>query len=239
MYGPDQSFGSPIYQILHKLKHKKTMASLDQYELGTATRWINRIRARLSAAMIAIRSEEIFKGTAYSINRIAEANSVLNDIDNHVRRYALAVALDPSIEAAYMAARDASGGAVTQADIELGIDAIADANIDSEISSLINAFANVNAFDVLDSRKPQNLEVKDITGSSVNIIWDRVPSHDSYKQRWRQKGTSTWTNGTSAQNFEIKDITALSAATTYEVQVSTVYSGGESNWSDILEFTTS
>ena len=214
------------------------MSSLDQHELGTAVRWINRIRARLSQVMIFVMSEEIFPGSAYSINRIAEANSVLNDIDNHVRRYAIAVAIDPSIEAAYIAARDASGGAVTLADIEAGIDAIADANIDAELSSLVNAFANVTELDIDNARKPQNLQEKDLTATTVNIVWDRVPSNSSYNQRWRVKGTSAWSNGTSAQDTEIKDITGLTASTIYEVQVSTTYSGGDSNFSDILEFTT-
>lgn len=214
------------------------MASFDQNQLAIQSAFIDRIRARLTQTMINVMAENVFVNTVYSNNRLGQANFVLNNLDDHVDRYSFGVTINSTIQTAYITNRDLNSGDPDEG-IQAGIDAITDNDIDFVLAGLVNAFGNINAQDVLNSRKPQNLEAKDITATSVNIVWDRVPGHNSYKQRWRQKGTSTWTNGTSAQNAEIKDITSLTTATTYEAQVSTVYNtSNESNWSDILEFIT-
>lgn len=214
------------------------MASFDEHQLATQSAFVNRIRARLTQTMISIMGEEVFVDTVYSINRLTEANSVLNNLDDHVDRYSFGVSVNSTIQTSYTTTRDANSGDL-DGGIQAGINAVTDNDIDFVIASVVNAFGNVNVENIKDSRTPQNVQAKDILATSVNVVWDRVPNHDSYKQRWREKGTSTWTNGTSAQNAEIKDITSLVTPTIYEVQVSTVYNtSSESNWSQILEFTT-
>ncbi len=214
------------------------MASFDQYELGTATKWKNRIRPRLMQAMLNVKAEEVFVNTAFSINRMAHAGQVINNLDDFVGRYSLSIAIDPSIEAAYIAARDAA--LILDPDlnlaIEAGVDAIADGNIDSEISSLINAFSNITEEDITNSRNIKNLEVKDIASITATLTWEDVSGASSYNTRHRVKGVSVWTAGGPAASEQ--PLTGLTASTIYEVQVQTVYSGGTSNWSEIIEFTT-
>jgi len=71
---------------------------------------------------------------------------------------------------------------------------------------------------------PTGLSAINITSLSATLNWNAVTGTTSYNIRYRQTGTSTWTNATSASPSV--DISGLAPLTTYEFQVQTVCSGG-------------
>ena len=84
---------------------------------------------------------------------------------------------------------------------------------------------------------PDDLFVTNITPSSAKIHWDADPDPDSYKVYYRQTGTVTWTKKNSTTN--VKKITGLLPATTYEYRIKTFCAGGISTaFSVISTFTT-
>ena len=71
----------------------------------------------------------------------------------------------------------------------------------------------------------------------ITPSWDADPDPDSYKVYYRQTGTVTWTKKNSTTN--VKKITGLLPATTYEYRIKTFCAGGISTaFSVISTFTT-
>jgi len=73
--------------------------------------------------------------------------------------------------------------------------------------------------------------------SSVTLNWLTVNGANSYKVQYRKSGSSSWNNKTTS--FTNKNITGLIAHTTYEYQVQTICSSGQSAFSISGYFVTS
>ena len=88
---------------------------------------------------------------------------------------------------------------------------------------------------------PTGLNVSGAINGIVIFTWDE-PSDDGgaditgYKYRYREEGTSTWSDWTSATH-RVGLITGLTNDTTYEIQVLAINSEGSGEISDILEAT--
>tara|TARA_B100001971_G_scaffold149044_1_gene138084 strand:+ start:96 stop:1382 length:1287 start_codon:yes stop_codon:yes gene_type:complete len=84
---------------------------------------------------------------------------------------------------------------------------------------------------------PTGLSTSNITSNQATLSWNVVSGANSYNVRARQTGESSWTegkiNGTSA------DFSGLSASTQYEWKVQSVCSSSNSDWSNLVYFTTS
>ena len=83
---------------------------------------------------------------------------------------------------------------------------------------------------------PTGLIVTAVGTTTASIDWDDVSGAVDYTVRWREVGTSTWSQGNvtgSAANF-----TGLAEGTTYETQVSTNCSGAGSDFTNSVTFTT-
>ncbi|MEO1030109.1 MAG: M14 family zinc carboxypeptidase [Bacteroidota bacterium] len=83
---------------------------------------------------------------------------------------------------------------------------------------------------------PTSLAANNITSSDADITWDNVPSA-TYDIRYRQTGTSTWTevSGLSTNSYSIS---GLSETTEYEVQVRTRCTSSTSAYTSSVTFTT-
>jgi len=75
-----------------------------------------------------------------------------------------------------------------------------------------------------------------ITTNSATFDWGAVSGAISYAVQYRQTGSSTWTTGSSVSNSFSAN--SLGAGTSYEWQVQTVCSGGNSSMSASTIFTT-
>lgn len=83
---------------------------------------------------------------------------------------------------------------------------------------------------------PTGLTVSNITSSSAIARWTAVSGALSYNLQYKQNSSSTWSNfNTSATTITFG---GLAANTTYNLRVQTVCSGGNSNFSPIVNFTT-
>ncbi|CAM1361784.1 exported hypothetical protein [Tenacibaculum sediminilitoris] len=83
---------------------------------------------------------------------------------------------------------------------------------------------------------PINLTASDITTNSATLNWNAVANAVSYTIQLREAGTTVWTDLNSSTNTV--SASNLTAATSYEFQVSTVCSSGSSDYSTISVFTT-
>ena len=84
---------------------------------------------------------------------------------------------------------------------------------------------------------PDELYATNITSSSAKLHWDADPLPTNYKLYYRKTGTVTWTKKNSTTN--VKKITGLLAATSYDYKVKTECAGGvQTTFSDISTFTT-
>ncbi|WP_210516752.1 M4 family metallopeptidase [Hymenobacter terricola] len=83
---------------------------------------------------------------------------------------------------------------------------------------------------------PTGLTSSGLTGSGATVAWTAVSGASSYNVQYRVSGGSTWTSTTSTTTS--KALTGLAASTTYEFQVQTVCSGGNSAFSASGTFTT-
>ncbi|CAM1362216.1 GEVED domain-containing protein [Tenacibaculum xiamenense] len=82
---------------------------------------------------------------------------------------------------------------------------------------------------------PTGVTTSDVTASTATVSWDAVPEA-TYEVRYRQVGTTTWT--TVPVLSTSTSLTGLSESTQYEVQVRSVCSSGNSNYSNSVNFTT-
>ncbi|MFZ7116623.1 MAG: fibronectin type III domain-containing protein [Bacteroidota bacterium] len=76
-----------------------------------------------------------------------------------------------------------------------------------------------------------------VTTSGATLQWGDVSGSNGYNVQYRVSGASTWTTVTTLSNS--KALTGLSAATSYQYQVQTICSGGNSSYSGTVTFTTS
>jgi len=83
---------------------------------------------------------------------------------------------------------------------------------------------------------PTGIASSNVTSTSATISWAAVTGATSYSVQYKTNGTTTWSTISSATNSV--GITGLSPATTYNVQVASVCTGGQSGYSSILNFTT-
>ncbi|HKR04841.1 MAG TPA: T9SS type A sorting domain-containing protein [Bacteroidia bacterium] len=83
---------------------------------------------------------------------------------------------------------------------------------------------------------PSGLNATSVTASSATLNWGAVASATSYNIHYRQTGTTTWTNTTSATTS--KAISGLAGSTQYEFQVQAVCNTGSGNYSSSVNFTT-
>ncbi|HMT78227.1 MAG TPA: M12 family metallo-peptidase, partial [Saprospiraceae bacterium] len=83
---------------------------------------------------------------------------------------------------------------------------------------------------------PTGLSVSNITNNSATVAWSAVSGATAYQLRYRVSA-GTWTE-LSQQSTTSVSLSGLAAATTYEVQVRTICSGGNSNYSASVSFTT-
>ncbi len=98
-------------------------------------------------------------------------------------------------------------------------------------SSTFTTESSVDPCDV-----PIGLSASAITMTEATISWSAATGANSYNYRFRASGTTTWnTNSTTATS---SDLTGLSAATTYEYQVESVCTSGNSGYSGSATFET-
>jgi hypothetical protein len=85
---------------------------------------------------------------------------------------------------------------------------------------------------------PTNLGTQDLAATSVTLTWeDSNASYSSFNIRYRESGTTSWTQATSTTTS--KAINGLTSSTDYEFQVETVCSSTcSSGYSDSAAFTT-
>jgi hypothetical protein len=84
---------------------------------------------------------------------------------------------------------------------------------------------------------PSGLYASSVTANTASIGWNAAGGALSYNVQYRKTGTSSWSSVTSTTNS--KTLSGLSPATTYEFQLQTVCSSGNSSWSSSVTFTTS
>lgn len=83
---------------------------------------------------------------------------------------------------------------------------------------------------------PSDLNATNITTSSATLSWSAVAGAQEYNARLRKVGTTIWTEGTTAGTSI--NSTGLDSGDTYEYQVRTVCSFGNSPYSALQQFTT-
>ncbi len=88
---------------------------------------------------------------------------------------------------------------------------------------------------VCDATVPTGVSTSDVASSSATVSWSAVTGA-SYDVKYRQVGTSTWT--TNAVSGTSTSLTGLSPLTSYEVQVRSKCSSGNSAYSASVNFTT-
>jgi bacillolysin len=84
---------------------------------------------------------------------------------------------------------------------------------------------------------PSSLTAGSITTTGATLSWAAVSGASSYNVQYRVSGATTWTTTTSTTAS--KALTGLTASTTYQYQVQTVCTSGNSAYSAIGSFTTS
>jgi hypothetical protein len=85
---------------------------------------------------------------------------------------------------------------------------------------------------------PSNLAAINVTMSSATLTWTAVTGASSYSIKIRKVGTNKWTNYKNITTA-FKNLSGLSAGSTYEWQISAKCSGGiTSNFSPLTTFTT-
>ncbi|WP_338759356.1 GEVED domain-containing protein [Bernardetia sp. ABR2-2B] len=84
---------------------------------------------------------------------------------------------------------------------------------------------------------PSGLNSSNIANTTATLSWNAVSGAVSYDARFRQSGTSTWTN-LNGNTSTSRNITGLTADTNYEFQVRTNCSASSSAYSSSATFTT-
>lgn len=83
---------------------------------------------------------------------------------------------------------------------------------------------------------PGGLAVSSITQTGATVSWSSVTGANSYDVNYRLNPSGSWTSiNTTSTSY---NLTGLTASTTYDVRVRAVCSGGASNWSGTVTFTT-
>ncbi|MEQ8908098.1 MAG: fibronectin type III domain-containing protein [Vicingaceae bacterium] len=88
---------------------------------------------------------------------------------------------------------------------------------------------------------PTNPYTDAITDSRVRFNWDAMPNTVKYRLRYREVGTSTWTQIAILNADNYRFVNTLSPSTTYEWRVKNVCEYGEvsgTKWSSVMTFTT-
>ena len=83
---------------------------------------------------------------------------------------------------------------------------------------------------------PSGLAASSITSSGATLGWTAITGASSYNVQYRIVGAATWTSTTSTTNS--KSVTGLTASSSYEFQVQTVCTAGNSAFSASATFTT-
>ncbi|MFD2726481.1 M14 family zinc carboxypeptidase, partial [Hyunsoonleella rubra] len=113
-----------------------------------------------------------------------------------------------------------------------------DVQVRTDCSSSSSSYSSTVNFTTLACTAPTNVTADDVTSSSATINWDEILGSD-YDLRFRETGTSTWTN-ISDRALNFYNIPDLVAATEYEVQVRTVCTAStNSAYTTSTVFTTS
>ena len=84
---------------------------------------------------------------------------------------------------------------------------------------------------------PTGLTSSNVTTSGFTMSWDAVSNASSYNAQVREQGTTTWNDYTAITSTS-KEITGLSAETTYEYRVQAVNTAGSSDYTTIQTVTT-
>lgn len=85
---------------------------------------------------------------------------------------------------------------------------------------------------------PNGLIVSNITSSSARLNWSSVSGASNYDVRYRENGTSNWTNVSNLSGLN-RTLTSLSSNTTYNWQIRTSCSSSNSSYASGANFTTS
>ena len=108
-------------------------------------------------------------------------------------------------------------------------------------TSTNSAYSSTFTFTTLACSAPTNITATDIGLSTARIYWDNIPNA-TYDVRYRVNSTATWiTTSTTSLDLDqpVYNISGLTEATQYEVQVRTDCSGvGNSSYSASTLFTT-
>lgn len=97
--------------------------------------------------------------------------------------------------------------------------------------------SDVSQVDTIPCATPIALSVSNVDGNSVSLSWALEASAQSYSVRFRELGTSTWSETSASGNS--KAINNLSPETTYEFQVASICNSvSESDFSASLTATT-
>lgn len=83
---------------------------------------------------------------------------------------------------------------------------------------------------------PSGVAAASITTTGATISWSAVAGASSYNVQYKTSAATTWTTTTSSTTS--KALTGLTAGTAYNVQVQAVCTGGSSNYSSPITFTT-
>ena len=94
--------------------------------------------------------------------------------------------------------------------------------------------ATANFTTLLQCEIPTNINVQNITCSTAKITWNNPANSQSFLVQYRLSGN--WIEITTSQNFV--DLINLNPNSNYEFRVKTICTSGESNFSNIDDFTT-
>ncbi|MGB1206273.1 MAG: GEVED domain-containing protein [Chitinophagales bacterium] len=112
--------------------------------------------------------------------------------------------------------------------------------IRSNCSTGIGEYSELSSFTTLSlatCETPSNITYELINSNSVDISWETVNNAVSYKLEYKTANSNTW----SAPQFSVsssKILNDLLEGTNYEVRMRTTCSAGNSNYSEIISFTT-
>jgi len=85
--------------------------------------------------------------------------------------------------------------------------------------------------------KPSATSTQVLSSTSAKVTWTAMPQASNYQLRYRQLGTTSWTNALTT--ISEKTITGLTASTTYQYRIRTKCPSGWSGFTAIETFTTS
>lgn len=109
-----------------------------------------------------------------------------------------------------------------------------------QCSSGLSAFSTIQTIttqtNTLVCNVPTGLFTTNVKLNSVTVNWIPVNGASSYKVQYRKMGSTTWQSKTTS--FSNKNLTSLTANSTYEYQVQTICSNGTSAYSYMATFYT-